>query len=572
MNNKKCLLALLILPLLAVGVSARPTYAKADTKAQENEFTLNKNLNLNTKKAGILDGQEDPDIFFRHRPPQCLYQNAPGTSESKLTPVGKGINATTLGPYAYDSKKVSLDVIDREWLVNQYSKGFYDDSEPYTLYKSVLVNDISEINEKSAFTSNTEAHVEGTYGYYKAKLTESIGFSTSVAKLQNCSSLVFNGKTTKAIFSYTLPEFEKYKTNFLSNLSASFLSKLADRIQYYNYGTGSQAFYELFDTFGTHVLWSASYGGACDVVYSAKAENNVLEGEATTSLQTEIDGSADVSDAANIGGGVGAEFRLSDYLKTSSSSLVENMEGRYYGGEPKGGVSVVSTFKKLIQSSEGWIDSIDVNSCSILSYRVAHPIWDFLPTQYQSYRDAIERAFDDYCEARGVEYYDIFTSMGLGNTVKEQLDVITGDDMWTAGHYNSGVKKQEKSFVLGKDEGVDLDVEQLKKCGYKTVTIQPVFDLRLGKSNKPSGTIAKIDVSFCNDNKHYEVTGLTRDKLKKVNVSNLRFSVGLDKLTSEGKRTYKIVFDTNDRPSGFWWATERTIDIMHFDIIVTFGR
>ena len=565
-----------MLPLLALSTQVTPNYAEGVEDYFNTPAKVSREFGDEFYHQGPVSMERPIDHVYNpkvsiplatNNVPTPLYRNFDSAGENKLNPLGKGIDASRCGPYAYNSEKVMYDVFDRDFLNGLYGAGYYDTSTCIpALFESTYKNSIDDMTTSYSYGSTVGAYAEGRYEFYKAKIAGEVSYSTRVSKIQKYTNVLFNAKTTSILFDYTLPEFAKYKSYYLNNLSATFLEKLEEAT---SEGT-TDAYCNLFELFGTHVLWSASYGGACDVLYSARSKSVNLVQEVTTSIKASLEASAEVVEYG-VKAGSNAHFEMDEKLNRSSYEIDEKMSARLYGGSPVGGRSILSKFEDLNTATDGWLNTINVNTCSILSYNNALPIWDVLPASYQSYKAAMKNAYNAYQEGRYQRYNDELNHIGgLADAIDEVKTFIPATGSEEA-HHNGKVQKVTKTMTLG-DFYNNPDIQDLLDCGFTKVEIMPVFFVELASSNKASGTIAKVKINFAHQEIKQEIECYKGAK-NCGDIDEMTMEVELRSLLNDpGARVWTLEIDTNDRPSGLWFMTTRAITVSDFWVLLLYTK
>ena len=149
-----------------------------------------------------------------------------GGDAAILTPVGKGIDLSSCGLFAYDSRKVQKDVFDRTWLNDFYSNGFYDVSNNRTVSAVVSEENVYSTTQSLMASEGLGAFLDASLPYVEVQAKAEMGFSTSYKRYNSEDSIIFNAQYNTYSFDYSLPAFGSYSHEYLNHLSSDFLSSI----------------------------------------------------------------------------------------------------------------------------------------------------------------------------------------------------------------------------------------------------------------------------------------------------------------------------------------------------------
>lgn len=582
--KKNKIVLLLLAPFIVLEIIGVKGSASATSKDKNEAFKLSSKRQIALKNEGIeigdygsyedvpghtnflndtiiQEGPIDPFIIARlSSVPQKYLQLQPGTNAPILSAVGAGIDVTRCGLYAYESEEIHFDIFDRAWLNSYYQNGFYKASHNAATIDYAMTNSIESLETSLKLDSSSEAFGEASYSFYKASVAGKVGFSTSNKLHSKETSLIYNLKSSTYAFDYELPKLSTNRSVYLEHLDTEYLDELTEACS--NSYVGAEAFYGIFQKYGTHVLWKAGFGGACDILYSAHSKEFSIDSSVKNEISASL--SASCSDAK---AGVQTNFSMAASVGVAQSSIEEKIRGQFVGGKP-GAAGVGLTFKEIADRANIWSQNIE-DYPAVLSYTIIYPIWDILPNSLKNYKSTISEAYSQYKEFNRNYYESQSKSPICANDVLNDTKVELREDqkIRCADYWD---RRADKTFTFDFTTEDYYNARKLKQLGFTKVTIHPTFTLKEARSGtkvtvkgffddgngEQSHSTYPIDVS---DKKEHSYTGQECD-----------WSISIDKFIS--KPSYKLIFSTNNKAPAFFHWTERAADIYNLILHVNYSK
>ncbi len=511
----------------------------------------------------------------------AVYSSLP--ESSVLTKVGRGVDVTRCGPYAYDAAEIHYDIFNRNWLNNFYSNGYKDTSPTKATYNIVMTDDVNTMETKMDLSFNTQAFAEGSMDFYKAKVTSDIGFSTSVKLSQKETALVYTCEALATSFYYELPSYKQNLNTFKNQLSEDFLDDINEAydeyIEYTSYrGRGRisqflginpsgayQLFYPIFEKYGTHVVWKAGFGGALSIVYSARSKSVNLATCLNSNYQNSISASAGVGSNTNSIGG-GTSFSLASALNVESTQVKEELKAQFYGGTP-GGSGFATSFEGIAINADGWMRTI-AQDPTVISYNVAYPIWNFAPpmsilNQSKNLQNIMSQAFNSYQTMKSKGYRDHV------NTFYSTENQLTDVQIEKNGQYFYEKGPKEYSWDISNPENY-YDVDILKTLGFKKIKVVPTFEIK--KYDDVTGRDYDVTVNASlgtasNKSTTFSIRHLKKDEIYSYEGYELDQTLDLD--TFKSNSTLKFVFSLNKAP---WFFQTNEAIVQNLKITFTYMK
>ena len=494
-----------------------------------------------------------------------------GGDAAILTPVGKGIDLSSCGLFAYDSRKVQKDVFDRTWLNDFYSNGFYDVSNNRTVSAVVSEENVYSTTQSLMASEGLGAFLDASLPYVEVQAKAEMGFSTSYKRYNSEDSIIFNAQYNTYSFDYSLPAFGSYSHEYLNHLSSDFLSSIdeisrAMKTALYkrNKSFIRSNVYNLFKEYGTDVLWKAGFGGACDILYWARSKDKTFDSETRMKVTSSL--TASVEQAVSLG--VSSSFSLAEILGSSYQNVTSKLTGKFVGGKP-GSVSVAYSLPNLAATSKGWTDTIE-DYPAVLSYLDHKPIWEILPDSYEAVATVLADFYKDYLEDMADSYQkDADDPMLPSGTLYDTHVELEGSQ--SAVFYDRATRKN-LNYSINLDEPMFYNIDTLKAAGYKKVNIQPSFDLY----EVERGTTVGINIKFGEGGNRIVETpknvDLANDIVTHWSLDSLGMGeiwMTLDELQANPYIYFK--FATNNR-GGFLLLEERAAKLSNFKIKVYYKK
>lgn len=180
--------------------------------------------------------------------------------------------------------------------------------------------------------------------------------------------------------------------NCYSDKYLSDLAKLANNTMSYE---------EFFTDYGTHIVVSAYYGGVVNAYYSIASNKVVMNADLSLGIQQKIEGGFSDKTSANI-----LEYlNEQNYMSYTLNDIKTKFHVKAYGG----GVFPGSSMSNFDSGYRDWATSFKDSDATVLGYGDGlTPLWELLPTEYQSLREEMEVAFNNYYDSAKMPILDEF--------------------------------------------------------------------------------------------------------------------------------------------------------------------
>lgn len=291
---------------------------------------------------------------------------------------------------------------------------------------------------------------------------ESLNFELSVnTDFSEYNSVYFNRTSyLEVIGGYGLDECTSNPELYANNLRSSFLTNLNKLPTSYNKSTNYYQFVNFFQTYGTHVVCKAYYGGRVDVYKTVTSNEKNFD----SNVRAQLSNYFNVTYKDIISGTSSQEYSLENELKWSSSQFEETTRITAIGGKDYEINNDINELNRIVNT---WKKTINYYNADLVDFgdNSLYPIYELVKPLNSNRANAMKAAYLDYLAA----HYDTALELLKTNTpflsnevdVFDGTNVITDDGRWESPHVN----------VYFSD--LNIDVNSLKNLGYN------YFDLTL---------------------------------------------------------------------------------------------
>ena len=233
------------------------------------------------------------------------------------------------------------------------------------------------------------------------------GFSTSLSQtISNSVNFKVNKSTTQYYnLAYQLIiDKRRYIKNFDDTvirdkniLSSLAINKLNSILSITNEREKENAIWEFFNTFGTHIIKDALYGGKIEILFYLITNDENFDYELINSYKNSL----------NIGGGIngisasaGIATEINSKIKESISSnkTLSKFNAKLVGGNS--GVSMKSTsdMSEFYDACDDWIEEYNNRNEKNIMVALSNstslcPIWELLPSEYSEVKELMKTVF-----------------------------------------------------------------------------------------------------------------------------------------------------------------------------------
>lgn len=240
----------------------------------------------------------------------------------------------------------------------------------------------------------------------------STGIGTEAKAFLGCLSLGLSGSSNINFEEYSYKYFYIFESEvlryrltvnnydqldtFANCYSDKYLSDLA------KLANNTMSYEEFFTDYGTHIIVSAYYGGVVNAYYSIASDKVVMNADLSLGIQEKI--------GAKFSNNTSAEVLTYLNSQNDMSYTLNDIETEFnvkaYGGSAFSG----SSMSNFDSGYKDWADSFnDSSNATVLGYGDGlTPLWELLPTEYQSLREEMEVAFNNYYDSAKLPILDEF--------------------------------------------------------------------------------------------------------------------------------------------------------------------
>ncbi len=379
-------------------------------------------------------------------------------SSSNINGLGYGINAVTSDDISPENLITNSSIFDRNWLKTQTELA--RNNNIATIYSETSYEtgkSFQEISNK--ISSKFKFNASASLGLPLFSPSASVGFKMDLDEnyLYNASQYYYRLQSLIVRESYSLD-----LTEYESNLNPNFLLAL-DSI-FSNHAT----FGDLFNTFGTHIVAKAEFGGKANLYYKVYSNQLDVGGELAVKLDAKF----------KTGIKATANFDIREITEEKTGEYIERLNLKAYGGSP---LSII-TMADFHDRYNAWCDSFQ----NPINYVIVNapkdgliPIWNFLPQKYNTYenREKMQIAYKAYSSSKNIDSskYDSYPLIGSPITfdndrlpVRQREFTITDEN---------DLNKQPHD-IIDLNTYCDYSPRVLRSNDYKTITITISLDMK----------------------------------------------------------------------------------------------
>ncbi|MDE5592804.1 MAG: hypothetical protein K2I75_02620 [Clostridiales bacterium] len=314
---------------------------------------------------------------------------------------GVGFSVDVVCAKNYNDYKKGVSVLDRSKL----SKASFDvNMHPFNNVKTYSTNSISDLMINSSLTYKLNMSIGG----------EASGMSMSIEQgLNSSTSFEYNRYTEKYYsvldhyieqFSLSLVDYAK-RGQYTDYLSSAY----KDSLKYLYDHQSDDEFFKFFQTYGTHLIGSAIFGGRLNTYFSTVtnkvAINDEKVWELSNALKFGVEGVEAKTDAMKT---------VKNVLGEKATDIEISFTAVAYGGNSFG-ASSIDNFKENYKT---WWDSFNKDNAvaALIGYSDDGliPLWQMLPAEYSDMAGDMEKAFGEYYKNA---YNNIIREFQFSNTV-----------------------------------------------------------------------------------------------------------------------------------------------------------
>ncbi|MDE6201607.1 MAG: hypothetical protein K2M47_07015 [Clostridiales bacterium] len=325
---------------------------------------------------------------------------------------GVGFTVDVVKAKSYNEYKRGVSVLDRSKL----DKASFDiNMHNYNNVKTYSTNSISDLMTNSSLTYKLNLGVDD----------EAVGISVGVEiGLKTSSNFEYKRYTEKyySVFDHYIERFSLSlvdygrRGRYIDYLSSAYKDSLK---HLYNNRTEKE-FIKFFDTYGTHLIGSAIFGGRLNAYFSTVTNRVTINDEKVSELSRALKFGMDCVKAKTE-----AMNEVKSVLGKEATDIEMSFTAVAYGGDAFG-ASSIDDFKENYKT---WWDSFnqkDTNAALIgYSDDGLIPLWQMLPQEYSDMAGEMEAAFVNYYKNT---YDKIIKGFLFSNTIYYESGRGTKDD------------------------------------------------------------------------------------------------------------------------------------------------
>ena len=239
----------------------------------------------------------------------------------------------------------------------------------------------------------------------------STGIGTEAKAFLGCLSLGLSGSSNINFEEYSYKYFYIFESEvlryrlavnnydqldtFANCYSDKYLSDLA------KLANNTMSYEEFFTDYGTHIVVSAYYGGVVNAYYSIASDKVVMNADLSLGIQEKI--------GAKFSNNTSADVLAYLNSKNSMSYTLNDIKTQFNVKAYGGGVFPGSSMSNFDSGYRDWATSFKDSDATVLGYGDGlTPLWELLPTEYQSLREEMEVAFNNYYDSAKLPILDEF--------------------------------------------------------------------------------------------------------------------------------------------------------------------
>ena len=401
MNSKKCLLVLMPLLLTACGTgkSVSSLANPSEDSSSSSEF-LSSNNDATSSNAATSSGSQTSSS--KTETPYSFEADAVELPADKSdTNLGLAFNMTSYSPFDItdDSLIMGNVVFDRDWREAQCNARKFEyvskDHKPVFLHESKAFD-----YEHIYYSTNKNIHFNRTnYDAPATNLRHALKVSMAYDKRDGDTTLAFYSKATANYFSLSLGEIAFRREEFANHLDDYFVSEVNKACS----SDDPKQIYDLFDHFGTHILWGGNYGAASFCRYYATSSTHDL-GLYNSSIKSALIGavSAGIYSKTYEEYQNRVDFNLKMLIEKVNPSkecfACDNIDERGVAG-PTSAFLPKTTFHGLFAQHAASVVKIfetESNNAQLVQFSEVYGIWDFLPNSMEEQYYKLMTGYNNY--------------------------------------------------------------------------------------------------------------------------------------------------------------------------------
>lgn len=335
--------------------------------------------------------------------------------------LGTGINVITGTYLDFDGATFKVnEFLDRKTLALYFDT--VDLNAQSTQLQTIEENDISVFTKKFSNQFTHADNVNLGFG------VDGFGFSSTLSNKFSISNNFEIAETTKQFYylSYqnivdsrkAIANFDETKIKNGKFITDYALAKL-DAMSVLSDAQLKSSIISFFNTFGTHIITDAKYGGKLEIYYYNINNEANRDEDLGFALSNAISAAINIGNN-NIGASTSNNLDTKLRIGSSTSTTIANFSANGIGG--KG--FTASNFSAFADAYKTWIDNynsqsehstmIDISSGGL------YPIWDLLPTKYTKLANKMKDVFNENLQDVNDLFLSKFTTTATdcGNTVE----------------------------------------------------------------------------------------------------------------------------------------------------------
>ncbi|MCI6156447.1 MAG: MAC/perforin domain-containing protein [Erysipelotrichaceae bacterium] len=377
---------------------------------------------------------------------------------------GKGIDIVKCDYIDANSIKTESDIFDSTWLRNLYENGeisplYYDKSYGGSGFS------IQDLYSRVKASYNLDTGASAEYGSFGGGFSSGFNLSGITEYRTSLSTYYYFQKYTRESYNYALPNTDNLSL-YRSHLSNSYIENLNE------YFKGNLSIDSLFDTYGTHIIAKATYGGSYDVYYSARSNSYNFKLDSTSSYENKINAKCVYkgikgSDYSN------NAFELTSNYEKTCNTFTDRLYAYSKGGEGK---VYATNFDDLQNKLGAWYDTIDGNE-TIIGINKIIPLWKMLPSSLNTTTN-INKLKNDYQSYSNAYRNKISASASFigGKTIYEEIPLGNASDTYKV--TDAKLNSQKNYFSINFNTSKYYSPDLLTYKGYKTAIVSLELQMR----------------------------------------------------------------------------------------------
>jgi len=350
--------------------------------------------------------------------------------------IGRSFNLVTGGP---SSVNFEHQILKEAYIDNLI---LYKDGVDSSNYNTFISSSFDGISTSISSTFGLSGYIDGTYKSIRGDISVGYDQAGIESASEFYSQYYYYKHIRLKLYSLYMQNLGYKNQNIKNNLSTEYLEYLS-ALQ-----SGSYAFNDFFDRFGTHLIISGEFGGKLEHKYSMFSNEVVMKSALMNTLKSSINISVPLTGSSNFSASRGfssiSELANKSYF---DSELINQYGGALYDG------NYANWRNSLTESNSGLIG---FTSNSLV------PLWDIVPTQFTNLAKNMEQAFNDYYQEKINEIQGFYEP----TKYTENSETVTYQRNIEFDISDSGRQNQQYDIVFK-----DMPIEALKELGYTKFTL-----------------------------------------------------------------------------------------------------